>query len=296
MSEVSASPEVQRQILVEQLCGAFDAFVVPKDVSSEEIARAQQEYEDLYEWKRTVVECLSDSIVEELHGHLHVAYKEYAFFKEQRNLEGEFDDGKVLRGEVFERVVQTEFTRDDAVANKLLALMHDPERFLLKKELDHIRNPDLADLEHTGDNKIRITELGECKLGRLNYRAYKQLSKNGLRSSLEAVRDVLSGADLEAIGLGEVAAAGGEIVLDPNLRQAIILPADRNLEDTRSLIAEWDFYRDEDIEAFVELLEDESRTTIRQSAFSTGEIFRMTDVLLAKVRERYPYRTNSENT
>ncbi|MEX1068569.1 MAG: hypothetical protein WED08_02050, partial [Patescibacteria group bacterium] len=91
----------------------------------------------------------------------------------------------------------------------------------------------------------------------------------------------------EDLGLSAVAqsrARGGTLGMAEDLKVRLIVPADRNTEDKRSLVSRRDFRSEGQYFRFLRQLE---KTEILKSAFGREEVARMADHLLVKIRERY---------
>ena len=92
---------------------------------------------------------LPRDLIYELAGHLRTSFLESQKFAELRGApfdEEDFDDETILRGKVFEMLVAADPTlhAPDPIAEELLTLMHDPERFAMEEVLRYYRTPDGA--------------------------------------------------------------------------------------------------------------------------------------------------------
>ncbi len=199
--------------------------------------------------KLAILKGLSPSLITELHGHLQaVTVEEGIFFgggkKNNKEKLGEEKDKRILRGKLFEMLVEQENAQSRTpVSEEILGLMHNPDRFGLARELGLYRNPDLAFVkvdEVTG--RITIEAAGEAKLGRLDYRSFRQFETGGFIKGFQVLTAVLNGRkDLADSGLRSI--AGKEVILSDSFKQILIVPSDRRAGDKRDLIKTKDFRR-----------------------------------------------------
>lgn len=236
---------------------------------------------------------LPDDFFYALAGHLRTSFLEQQKFSRLRGVsfdEGDFDDETVFRGKVFEMLVAADpsLHTPDPIAEELLALMHDPDRFRLGEKLKYYRTPDGAYLyvDRVGAALV-VRAIAEAKLGKLNDRAFRQLSERGFRYGLERLAVCINDLDdLKGYGLTEIATLRnprGEhihpiIMIAPDVHQILVVPANRDVSDPASLVRAGDF---DDISygQILYLLGDTSRLTIRKAAFSAAEVAALTRVL-----------------
>ena len=284
MSEREPSSEIgEYQELIDQLCDAVERPIFPSSGEQE-----------AYQKKIDLVKQLPSNIVEQLHAHLNAAEDDRTFYAELNGYAvEEFDDAKALRGELFERLAQIEFDRNDEVENTLLALLHDPWRFGFGLEMDMGKNPDIARLDDTGDDYVYITAVGDVKLGRLNPHAYRQLH-GGFRYTVADMAEVVNAhaGELEEKGLGCIAKKGGKVLYDPEFTQILIVPSNRDISHPQNLINRESFINPNgklspEYNDFVEMLGPNGNVQVEQAAFSSKEVADMADILLEKVYERY---------
>ncbi len=236
---------------------------------------------------------LPDDLLYELAGHLRTSFLESQKFAKLRGTPfdaEEFDDETILRGKVFEMLVAADpiLHTPDPLAEELLTLMHDPERFAMEEVLRYYRTPDGAYLEvDKVDGRLIVRAAAEAKLGRLNRRAAQQLGVRGFRYGLVHMAEAVNETkDLSKHGLVETATfrertekTDGELItVASDFRQVLIVPANRDTDDPASLVNSRDF----DDLAFGELLyllSDAGRLTIKKAAFSAAEVAVITRVL-----------------
>jgi len=208
---------------------------------------------------------------------------------------------KQLRGKLFELLIQADpaFGQRSALEKELLALAHSPDAFGLEKELGYHRNPDMAFLIVQKEDGVVIEGVGESKLGLLNERSFQQLSETGFARGVTALVDVVNTLpDPEAHGLVEVAKARralrslGEgnaeqvkplLTISPEFTQLLVVPANRNIEWTSTLINRREF-TSQGRQQFRALLQDTRHMRVAKAAFSTSEVGAMADVLGDVVR------------
>lgn len=227
-------------------------------------------------------------LVEELRGHLRaVRIEEQTFAAKQKREERPINDAQVLRGKLFEELIRKEkLESKSSLANEMLALAHDPERFDLEDFLGMWKNPDLAIIKIT-DSGFVIEAIGEAKLGLLDRRAFDQLKKWGFWEGLSETVRILNHIDnLSKCGLKEIGQrkGKGEILIAPSFKQHVFIPANRNSEDIRSLIDQQKGgLSEEETERFIGLLENKKLISIEKSVFSTHDVVAMAEVLLKKI-------------
>lgn len=190
-------------------------------------------------------------------------------------------NGKQVRGKLFEMLIQadSEFGQRSALEKELLDLAHSPEKYHLEKELGHHRNPDMAFIVIESDTGVMITGVGESKLGLLNERSYKQLDETGFAKGVKALVEVVNNLDdPAAYGLVEVAKAGKLKIAD-DFTQLLVVPANRNIEWSSTLINRREFSA-EGRQKFYALLEDVKRVRTERAAFSTNEVVGLTEIIV----------------
>ncbi len=189
--------------------------------------------------------------------------------------------GKRLRGKLFEMFIQADpaFGQRSALEQELLALAHSPDQFGLGKQLGYHRNPDMAFLIVQKEDGVVIEGVGESKLGLLNERSFKQLSETGFARGVKALVEVVNTLpDPAAHGLVEVAKARALLspekpllTVSPEFTQLLVVPANRNIEWSSSLINRREFSM-EGRQQFYELLSDIRKVRTAKAAFSTAEV------------------------
>jgi len=197
--------------------------------------------------------------------------------------------GKRLRGKIFEMLIQADpaFGERSALEKELLALAHNPDAFHLGKELGYHRNPDMAFLIVQKEDGVVIEGVGESKLGLLNERSFKQLSEAGFARGVKALVEVVNTLPNPAsYGLVEVARARETLAankplltISPEFTQLLVVPANRNIEWSSSLVNRREFTM-EGRQKFYDLLADARHVRTARAAFSTAEVVAMTKVLL----------------
>lgn len=248
--------------------------------------------------QREVLDNLPDDTLYELAGHLRSAYLEqqkFARLKRATFDEEDFDDETVLRGKVFEMLIAADpaLHTPDPIAEELLTLMHDPERFRLEHMLKYYRTPDAAYLYvDRVDDVLVVRAAAEAKLGRLNDRAFRQLSERGFRYGLENMASCMNALDDPIVyGLIQIATFKQRhmrsdhpiIMVAPDFHQILVVPANRDLSDPASLVRASDF-DDPSYGQMLYLLSDSSRLTMKKAAFSTAEVAALTSHLYTMIR------------
>lgn len=197
-----------------------------------------------------------------------------------REVMAEGANGKQVRGKIFEMLIQAdpEFGQRSPLEKELLALAHNPAAFGLEKELAVYRNPDMAFLLVKKEDGVEIIGVGESKLGLLNERSYKQLSKTGFETGVNALVAVVNHLpDPAAYGLVEVAKAR-PLSIASEFSQLLVVPANRKIEWSSTLINRREFSA-EGREKFYELLSDTRHLRTARAAFSTAEVVAVTSAL-----------------
>lgn len=199
--------------------------------------------------------------------------------------------GKQLRGKIFELLIQAdpEFGTRTPLEKELLALAHNPDAFGLGKELGYHRNPDMAFLIVEKEDGVVIEGVGESKLGLLNERSFKQLSETGFAKGVKALVEVVNNLpNPEAYGLVEVAKAREHIkegstllTVSSEFSQLLVVPANRNIEWSSTLINRKEFSKD-GRDKFYALLSDTRHLRTTRAAFSTKEVGNLAQMFLVK--------------
>lgn len=236
--------------------------------------------------QRAVLANLPENLVEQLRGHLHVAYKEREFFMSVRGESvNKFDDRAVISGELFELLVENDssLNQKTKVSEEFLALMHDPERFRLGQQLGQYRNPDLATFQ---EDSFVIASVGEAKLGLFGFRAYQQLSEHGFAQGISAAVNLLNvRGDLQEFGLTNLASVlqeGHRLYVGEDFKQVLVVPANRSTQ-VDSLINSREFRNPRDYDLFAELLEDRQKIEIKKALFSVAEVNALVESILPQV-------------
>lgn len=249
-------------------------------ISDERKAALNKQYE--------IILGLPQDTIESIYGQLMAAATE------QHERGEPFDVDRNLRGILFETMVQQEFkSRPDEIADILLALAHMPERFDMENTLAIYRNSDLAYIDFDKEtNTITINAAGECKLGKLNHRAFQQLDggfKEGLLGLMHAISKTNNGI-LKQHGLE--AFAGVNIKFSPEYKQILYIPSNRDLDNPDSLVDEESFEgREEDLKKIHTMLKNKTSTSgkldIQQSCFSGNDIFQYAQAIKAVIEKTY---------
>lgn len=243
-----------------------------------------------------ILRSLPENTAENLYAHLHAVQKERDYFAQIRGDEtGSVHDGIVLRGEVFEILVEAdpELGNKTPLAEEILSLIHNPVRFDLEDRLGFYRNPDLAFISFDEDRNITIHGAGEAKLGYLNYRAFRQLSSSGIKYGITRVTNYLNKVEnLEEYGLSNLAAKKKEALISsqenflkvsPDFKQVLIVPANKNIENPESLLIKHDDFPSNSRELMIDILKKE--VEIKRAAFSYSEVLAITNYFLEKIDE-----------
>lgn len=263
--------------LVRKLIAALDA--VPADPGYTPDRQRQQ----------AVFTRLPDTLMLELKAHRYASDREQRFHEERLGLpHAEQDERMVMRGKVFELLVSADpaIHVPSQAGEELLALLHGPNRFNLAQTLGYPRNPDLAFLVvEEKDGGLIIKAAGECKLGRLNARALKQLDGGFLQGFTKAMEVINHRSDLSSYGLTELSriqqAARSQpfLRLAPDFHLRLVVPANRDTRDTDNLLKTEELSPAER-ERFHELLGHDGTVTVVKAAFSIAEVATIAHALL----------------
>lgn len=227
-----------------------------------------------------------EEFVEQMDAHLRQMQMESDIYTQYHQLEEEeIRDRGFLLGAVFEKLVEEEMGSGDKLQNEILALMHDPNRYGLQAELGSVRNPDLAMVDVTSAGRIIIKGAREIKLGQLDYRAFDQLNGKFRQGFEKLVQVVNTQSNHEDIGLFQIAQRGGKMGVARDFRQVLVVPADRDIGNPRSMIKTKDFKRPEDVERFVGMISS-GEVTVLQSKYSSDEVVELSEYVLEKIRIR----------
>lgn len=265
------------------------------------------------ERQKQVLNNLPENIIEQLRAHLYAAHLEQEFFAKLRGKDGQnFSDSRVLRGEVFENLVENDpkFGNKSQADEEFLALMHDPARFNFQN-LKHHRNPDSAGLESSNKGRISIKFIVESKLGLINSRGRDQVFDGGLREGVEedvvmlnANKDSLRDHGLTSLAQerdqvpGRLAEKHGVkvekfqkadfIEVDEDFYQILVVPANRQIEDPKTLFAPELLreIKEDERDEYVARLIRQSRTQLERAAFSTQEVSALANYFLENIYER----------
>lgn len=193
------------------------------------------------------------------------------------------DEARQLRGLLFEDLVSTQYGIDSEISDKLVSLIHDPERFRLTEQMGYLQNPDVAFVETDEEKQILIIKaVGEIKLGLLDFRSFRQLGS--YNDNVDKLAKVLNSSDLADQGLADIAKAGRVEVAD-DFKVVLYIPADRDASNKRSLIYKQDFYRAGDFDRFVKILES-PQFQVEESVFTKQEVADLASTLMGKIKER----------
>lgn len=239
---------------------------------------------------------LPDNFLEIIKAHLIVVEKEQVFFSSFRGEETEIrDKAKEVRGKLFEMLVEAENSQfKTPLAKELLALAHNPGLYQLEDFLATHRNPDLAFIHLTETGDVVIEAVGEAKLGLLGKRALNQLRKSGFWEGLNLIVDFLNITDPKSLKrcelkqIAECKRGGRKIIISPEFRQYVFVPANRDIGSVENLIQPSDGYEkerftEEERKRLAEILGNKRVIQIKKSCFSTDEVAVMAQVLLKKI-------------
>lgn len=236
-----------------------------------------------------------DTLVDDLRTHLGTVQQEqekFAKLKNKPKSNRSDGEGKVLRGKVFETLINADpaFGERSDLEMELLALAHNPDKFGLQGILGYYRNPDMAFIVMQMRDSTVIEGIGEAKLGLINDRAYKQLSETGFARGVEALVSVVNTLqDPARYGLVEVARVreqqgeGPILTISPEFNQLLVVPANRKVEWKSKLINYRDFRDPAKREDVLELLGDPERVIVRKAAFSAAEVIAISRILEGKI-------------
>lgn len=266
------------------------------------------------EEKLSILSKLPNNLIQDLDGYLRSEeINEETYARHNNRRPGRFNEKAHLRGEIFERLVSSEFeSQPDKLGTEVLSLLRNPDRYNYLQELGYVRNPDLAVVDIDDDNRLVIKQAGDAKLGSLNYRSYRQFKDTGFKSGFNKLAEVVNnsaGADLEANGLGELGAArdlGLELTVAEDYRQRIIVPSDRTIDNdnVEYLIDRGSFYyqrgdtykfNEAGFNDFKQLLSSE-HVSIEQSSFSTKEVGHLSNKIFDLIQERREAQADSSVT
>ena len=255
--------------------------------------------------KQEIIDSLPEGFLEEMRGHIHNHYvRETLYFKHTPEFPTDQSrinyEKRILRGALFEALVQYDkniTSQPTEISMEILAALQNPDVLGLKDEIGFNRNPDETYIEVDESGHLRIKEIGEAKLGKLDERFLSQMEsmQRSLEKMLEVI-NVMSTEDLRAHGLSKIAErsdqkvnlaklAGLEIPERPKTLELVTgytrvlaLPEDRSQEFELLMKAE-------DITRYNRKRYNEvmTRVTIKRSAFRANEVGDMADVLYDKL-------------
>jgi len=287
--EISYVKEIPQETFREGLASALDG------VESPERDKERQ---------AKVIENLPDDLLLHLKGHLHEKYIEKEAFKESyygkpveelNEEEGRDYELMVLRGEVFEQLIQNDpefVTAKTSESVELLSLLQDPDRYGLFEKMGRIRNPDLAYVELNDTGRIVIKGVGEAKLGLLNERAFRQLDSfedssktlkntvNSLKHAKKMKRMGFDGLAKRKEQMEESGESGPFVDIDDAFKVTLIVPSDRNTK-AETLMKQTPVLEKRK-EKYLEIL---SGIEIKKAAFSVREVAELTEHVYNKIEE-----------
>ena len=246
---------------------------------------------ELRERQRTIFANLPPDFLVDLKAQIHAAYRTEAIYGHpitSRDVEL-----RILRGAVFEMLVKydSEISPPSSeISGEILSLISDPDRYRFIKEFGLHRNPDLAYIDITEAGQIIFRGVGEVKLGHLNARAIDKLQRfqktiTGLGSLFKK-----SAKELESHGLHQTATRKREldpklegqlIDIDPNFKQVLIVPQNRDIEGHALL--DRDAQSDPGLTAKFDVLAE--KLQINKSVFSVQEVAFLAEHFSKKIDE-----------
>jgi len=268
------------------------AEVQPKfDDIREDLLDVLEKAGTLDETKRSIINALPVSFLEEMHAHLLNTDIEREAYGEQP-IQSRDDILMVLHGEVFERLAQIELLQQDRnrkteeeqeIEAEAVAFFHNPRRFNI---FGTGRNPDIAIIDIETQTIVGVVE---AKTGFLNERAAKQMEDFG--QSMQRVLDLAQRMQQEKgpeyfayqHGLFEKVV---NLKVAQNLRRAFIVPRGRG-STSETLLGEYKgaFYN-EDLRQNLAQKIDSGEIAIIHSVFSNEEIGELSRVIAQKIEER----------
>lgn len=145
-----------------------------------------------------VLQNLPEDTLIQLRAHLRAKQLESEEFYNEELSPARLD--AALRGEVFEMLVHADTEIMPEIppeGEELLALLENPDRFGLLKQLGRIRNPDATFVKLNKLGQIIIEGFGEAKMGKLDERSLHQLDK--FVSSLDELAKTINGMSAEEL-------------------------------------------------------------------------------------------------
>lgn len=305
------SPSIGEQI--------FNEFKIRNDklVNREEMIR-----------QVNILRQLPENLVELAYGHLQSEHtKEEIFYKNHPDTQPKpFDDTVCIEGFANEilaniqiRQTQPELRGNtdpslraelDNYENKILEVANNPQRFGLN--LENGRNPDAAWLNLDDDGRIIINGIGEITTSpQLNKRKFLQLSESGFATNLRnIVRHLNHLNDGEKRGLPEFGFGKKRVEVSPVLKKYLVVHHDMDTspEGLSNVIGKTvsdeeyshldhfskkKVFSETERQSFLNLLTS-SDTVIIKSAFSNNECHIITNLILRKIKEKFPsYQTQN---
>ena len=287
-------PPVKSGILERRKFGGLMDRLV--DVNLRDVNARDPEYgqdKELIRRQRRILHQLSPNIIEELHGHLQAAHNEQWH---------EFNEKLMLKGEVFERLLEAEDQLYDLfpetirpeeetedkqrIGETILGLMQNPGRFGFD-DMDSLSNPDLFSIRFEGDSYIIETSI-EAKT-HLDGRTRHQLSDMGFRRAINIILDKINSLeDSSKHGLDGLGIGGHAIRLSDKYKQSITVP--RNTQITpnsigRSFGTKYAMNNEQTDRFSRDLQEMESQGLLKKACFSNEDIGAITDFFLDEINK-----------
>ena len=228
-------------------------------------------------WQQEVLGNLSESLPSDLRQHLNERAAKGDTASEQRGQAAGF---------VFEALVRADNRLFDhpetAAAVELREVLKHSRRYHFDDPLLDFREPDVALVDERGE----FRGYAEAKLGLLDTRALRQLSASGAKATfLRVTRHLRENyARLSEWGLPALAAKPKrEIAIQKEgFARVLVVPSNRNIASRASLIKASEQIGQDDRERAELLRVLNEEVTVCQTAFSTEEVWRLTDALLEK--------------
>lgn len=261
--------------------------------------------------QRQLLKLLPANLLQQLEGHLIASEID----QEARGEVGNFNPEKVIVGELFERLVEAQYTKIDEsklkktitesqraliaehngtipdqtleqreAADTLLAAMQSPGRFGV--ENNSFRNPDLVRIHFNTDGSYTVTMAIEAKT-HLDKRSLDQLSEAGFKRAIQRFDHFLHQIDPARISdhnpLKKLLRRGMHIRPDDSFAQSLVTPRDADLSfdshfiDTRM--------EEQDRAKLLGLLTQSPDIRIVKSPFSGPEIRAIAKELYAQILE-----------
>lgn len=250
--------------------------------------------QELQSRQKVILAFLPENLIELLTAHLkatHIEQAKYARFDPDSNF-----DKNIIKGEIFERLIEAEDERfgldpnssehsqteeQKNIAKQILAVMANPQRFNFEQH--STRNPDLVKIIFDKDI-FYVKAWMEAKT-HVDGRTLKQLIefKKSFATTIENINNL---DDTKKHGLANLGKSGHQILLSANNYQIIAVPRNVSLSDEEKKSSFIDTRMPLSERArLLSLLNDESQVKITRSSFSTAEITALTRHFLNEVNK-----------